>query len=87
MKKPYEAPCIAVERFALTQHLASCSAIKINLTDAMCVLMDEDSTQGMRDFAWMQGFLDAASCQNIVTDGQGGEGLCYHTSSAMAFTS
>lgn len=84
MKKPYNAPCIAVERFSLTQHIASCTAVKINSTDMWCVISDSDASPAMVDLAFQNGFL-SGSCDIPVNDGDAG--FCYHVSTAMAFTS
>ena len=90
MKKNYQSPKVIMELFDVTNQTGSCSAIQISSTDAMCVIRDPDSTPGMVDFAFYGGFLTEQSCQIPVPDldpENGGDGLCYHTSVAMAFTS
>lgn len=79
-----------MESIEPSEFSGSCTAIRINSTDTMCVLNDSDSTYGMLDFAVMGGFLKQPGCVIAVPeqdeDGNG-DGLCYHTSSALAFTS
>lgn len=86
MKKNYESPRVMMELFELTQQTGDCAGIQINSTDTICVLMDSDSTVTMRDFAFMGGFLTLDVCSISVPD-PSQDALCYHTSSAMAFTS
>ena len=85
MKKPYKKPLFLIERFGVTQMLSSCSLL-IGFQDSACVLEDTDSTIAMRNLA-QAGFFNAGSCdwypQNMDFD----EGVCYHTSVNLAFSS
>lgn len=85
MKKPYERPLVAVEQYSLTQTVSSCVNIKINSTNAQCVIMDPDSTNMMRNLAHRGGFL-GTSCV-IDMSGFKYDGVCYHTNINAAFTS
>ncbi len=89
MKKNYHSPKVIMESFSVTEQASSCAAVQISSTDAMCVIQDADSTPGMIDFAFFGGFLYAQNCKIPVPemDPEGGDGLCYHTSVAMVFTS
>ena len=89
MKKTYVTPMILTETYELTRNTSSCSVIKINFVSTGCVLADGDSTPGMIDLALMNGFLTQNDCILPVSDPdpETGEGICYHTSAAMAFTS
>ena len=85
MKKQYQSPQIAVERFVLNQQITSCSAVKINLMDSLCIIRDGDATPGMLDLALDGYFLAQGLCEKFVGDGD--DDLCYNTSSNLAFTS
>lgn len=87
MRKKYESPRVAVERFTLTQHLASCSGIRINSTGIECVLRDSDATPGMTDLAYRGYFMDTTGCEERPVGMDNYDGVCYNTSSNMAFTS
>ena len=91
MKKTYFPPRIVMEAFDVTEHTSSCSAVKINFASSGCVLADGDSTPGMMDLAIYGGFLNTDNCDFAVLDPNpetpGNDGICYHTSAAMAFTS
>lgn len=91
MKKSYLPPRVIMESFDVRSQTDSCSAIQIGSTDSMCVIQDKDSTPGMVDFAFYGGFLGAETngCTIPVPeiDPETGDGLCYHTSVALAFTS
>lgn len=84
MKKPYQKPLLAVERYCLTQSISSCVGLKINSVDAECVKNDPDSTNMMLNLAHRNGFL--AGCA-IDVSGHRYEGICYHTNVNAAFTS
>ena len=89
MKKPYSPPRIMAELYDITTSASSCSVIKINYVSTGCVLEDGDSTPGMLDLAVRNGFLAQPDCLLPVSDPDpnSGDGICYHTSAAMAFTS
>lgn len=84
MKKPYEKPVLLIEKYALTQQIASC-ATNIGFGDAQCVIDDEDSTGQMKDFASWGTFTSV--CDIPATVGQEFDGLCYHTNVKSAFNS
>lgn len=84
MKRNYVTPAIAVEYYDLTQSIAAC-VTKINFESESCVLMDSDSTQGMKDLVdYFSFFLD---CENIPIGMTEEDGACYHTNANAAFTS
>ena len=85
MKKPYGSPKIAIERFVLTQHLASCYGIKISLLDMGCVLNDPDAPPFMKDMAAFGVFMDGCAAPPTGMDQE--DGVCYNTSVLMAFSS
>lgn len=84
MKKTYRKPQLLVERFELTQHLASC-AISINATDIGCVLTSRDATPEMKDLA-IQGFF-AEGCPRQPIAGAPYITFCYLTADGLAFGS
>ena len=81
--KKYSKPCLVVERFELTQHLASCGSLKINQWDITCVLSAPDAPSEMRDLAMIGYFMAQGGCPKLATDGA----LCVNASTNMAFTS
>lgn len=85
MKKKYERPVIEMERFQLTQQIASCGAIKINLTDGPCVLEDPSATDEMQRLALVGFFMDG--CDMIATGMDVSDGVCVMTNVNVAFTS
>ncbi len=91
MKKPYLPPRVIMESFDVRSQTDGCTAVQIGLINSMCVIQDKDSTPGMVDFAFYGGFLGAETngCTIPVPeiDPETGDGLCYHTSVAMVFTS
>ena len=89
MKKNYQSPKVIMELFGVTEQTGSCAAVQISSTDTICVIQDPDSSSGMLDFAFYGGFLSTPGCVIPVPDldPEGGDGLCYHTSVAMVFTS
>lgn len=90
MKKNYQAPRVVMQIIDVGEYTSGCTAVKINFIDSICVINDYNATPGMLDFALYGGFLTSASCSIPVPaqdDTGTGDGLCYHTSSAMAFTS
>ena len=84
MKKAYRSPQILVERFELTQHLASC-AISINAQDIGCVLGSSDATAEMKDLA-IQGYF-AMDCIRQPIAGAPYITFCYLTADGLAFGS
>lgn len=84
MKKMYRKPQLLVERFELTQHLASC-AISINAVDIGCVLNSQQATFEMKDLA-IQGYF-AAGCPRQPVAGAPYITFCYLTADGLAFGS
>ena len=87
MKKKYERPIIEMECFQLTQQIASCGAIKINLTDAACVLASPSATEEMRRLALAGFFMDMEGCDMIATGMEDSDGVCVMTNVNVAFSS
>ena len=85
MKKAYERPVLLVERFELTQRLSNCSLL-IGLTNSACVLKDTDSTIPMRNMA-QAGYFTAGNCDWYPMHQDADDGVCYHTSVNLAFSS
>ena len=83
MKMPYEKPMMAIERYELTQSIATCS-LKIGFLNTECVINDPDAPLSMIDLAYSGYFIQ--DCENVAPD-TGNDGLCYHTSVTMAFNS
>lgn len=81
--KKYTKPMLMVERFQLSQALASCSALKINSMDINCVLTDSSVPDEMKNLALVGFFMQEGGCPRQATDGA----ICYLTSTNMAFTS
>lgn len=86
MKIPYEKPMLAIERYALTQSIASC-ATKIGFNDAACVLKDEDATSGMKRMAKNHYFATSNDCKKVPSGNDQWDGICYHTQNNAAFNS
>lgn len=85
MKIPYEKPMMAIERYELTQTIASC-ATKIGFLDSDCVKNDPDATNQMKDLAW-SGFFTDGNCDAFAQDMDGFDSICYHTNASAAFSS
>ncbi len=85
MKRTYVKPELLVERFALTQTLSNCSVL-IGFHDQKCVLGDVDSTAGMKMIA-VRGYFAPDACERMVTDADATDGMCYHISVNMVFSS
>lgn len=86
MKRQYHRPELLVERFALTQTLTNCS-VMIGLNNQQCVLGDVDSTDQMKNYAVM-GYFTADGCNGKhITFKDHDDGICYHTSVNLVFSS
>ena len=85
MKKKYVRPVIELENFELTQQIASCSAVKINLTDSACVLDSPYASEEMRRLALAGFFVD--KCDMLAIGMDDTDGICYMTSVNLAFSS
>lgn len=85
MKKPYTHPVIEMEDFQLIQQITSCGALKINLTNAACVLSDPNATEEMKRLAAAGCFLDG--CFLPATGMDMDDGYCVMTNVNVAFSS
>lgn len=84
MKKLYEKPAMMVENFALSENIASCDPSFSNNMNVNDLIAD---VQGFTGY-----FTSATSCTKLATEGvdymsPSGQKLCYHTSSAVVFSS
>lgn len=86
----YEKPAITVERYELTQAIASCG-VKICFTDSGCVAGDPHATLEMKYMAiqgWFTyGVNGSAPCAQLVPGGSNENGTCYHSNVGGAFNS
>lgn len=85
MKLVYEKPMMAVERYVLTQSIATC-VTKIGFLDTACVLKDDDSTNEMINLADQKSYF-ISGCQKTPSENEGSNGICYHTNANAAFNS
>ena len=74
-----------MESFGVSQMLAGCSML-IGFRDSMCVLMDDNSTEDMWELA-LNGFFSAGDCTEYPFNSDYEDGVCYHTSVNLAFSS
>lgn len=80
-------PLVAVERYELTQAIASCTT-KIGFLDSGCVKDDPDATSQMKNLAWSNWFVDAKNCPEGYPEGMDKyDSICYHTNANAAFNS
>lgn len=86
MKRTYQKPHLEIESFVLTQQITSCSYLKIGFNDGDCVDKDSDATEKMKRLAASGIFSDGCLTPPIFAP-EGDDGICYHTSINMAFTS
>lgn len=84
MKKQYEKPTLAVEYYQLTQAIAAC-VTKIGFLDSDCVKKDPDATHHMKDLAYAGYFV--SGCDQVPTDMDQNDSICYHTNASAAFNS
>lgn len=84
MKKQYEKPTLAVEYYQLTQAIAAC-VTKIGFLDSACVKHDTDATDQMKNLAWEGYFM--TGCDQVPTDMDQNDSICYHTNASAAFNS
>ena len=85
MKIKYEKPMVAVERYELSQAIASC-VIKIGPAGTQyCVQTDLLTPEKMRDMA-NNGYF-ASDCPTKASPGQTFDGVCYHTQASATFIS
>ena len=85
MKKAYKKPMMFMESFGVTQMLSNCS-LQIGFSDSACVLKDTDSTIAMRNMA-LAGFFTGGNCDWYPMNNDNDQGVCYHTSVNLAFSS
>lgn len=86
MKRVYQKPHLEIESFVLTQQITSCSFLKVGFSNEACVDKDSDSTEYMKRLALAGIFSDGCATPPIFAP-EGNDGICYHTSINMAFTS
>lgn len=84
MKRIYEKPVVLVENFALSENIASCNPIFSNGMDIDELISEVNGFTGY--------FTEAQDCNKIPEVGfeyttSSGQKLCYHTSSAVVFSS
>ena len=85
MRMPYEKPMMAIERYELTQTIASC-ATKIGFLNSQCVLKDPDASPEMKSLAGIDFFVDG-HCSIYPEGMEEEDGSCYHTNINTAFNS
>lgn len=85
MKKAYAKPMLLVERFELTQRLTNCS-VMIGFQNEGCVIDDDDASWHMKDLALM-GYFQAGACADYPKHSDADQGMCWHTSVNLAFSS
>lgn len=75
MKKIYKKPCVIIEDFTLSEHIAGCS---LEYANGMKVSVD--------DLRYAHYFTLKEKCQKPLSDGSNfvynGTQLCYHTSAS-----
>lgn len=84
MKKIYVKPAIEIEDFLLSEYIASCDPSFSNNMDVDDIM---GAVQGFTGY-----FTQAMGCRNIAQSGvdyisPNGTKLCYHTNSAVVFSS
>ena len=84
MKKSYIKPELAVEDFLVSEYIASCHPSFANNMDVDKIIAD---VQGFTGY-----FTSKYNCANLAQEGfdymtQNGAKLCYHTYSAVIFSS
>lgn len=81
--KTYTKPIVLVERFSLSETLASCNTYRVNFKDAQCIL-DSDCPDKWKEFA-IGGYFMNGYCGEGQQPDEGA--VCYLTMANMAFTS
>lgn len=94
MKKAYIKPQFVVERFALTQQIASCAYLKIGFGDSACVINNTDASDtlvpGYYESVYslaISNYFSNGYCSKVPETTRDSDLLCYHTMTNMAFTS
>lgn len=86
MKLKYEKPLIAVERYALSQAIASCPT-KVGFGDNVCMAKDDDVPTLMQEMA-SYGYFGEGRCVMEATGYEDNyDGVCYHTNVGLLFCS
>lgn len=88
MKMKYEKPLVAVERYELSQSIASC-AIKVGPNGSNgCIKDNGQGLGGMWSMAYAGYFASVTGgCDWVASIGQDFSGVCYHTQANAAFVS
>ena len=88
MKMKYEKPMVAVERYELSQSIASC-AIKMGPSGTnYCILNNTVGLEEMRDWAYHGYFTGSAGGCDFTPDiDQEFDGICFHTQATATFIS
>lgn len=75
MKKIYKKPCVIIEDFTLSEHIAGCSLESANGMEV-----------SVEDLKYANYFTPEERCQKPLSDGSNfiynGTQLCYHTSAS-----
>ena len=94
MKKAYEKPAVAVEKFALSQQISACAYLKVGLNSSSCVINNKDQGDKLipgygqlLGLAKVGYFWDPSGCQIMGSFAQDSDQICYHTLANLAFTS
>lgn len=86
MKLKYEKPLIAVERYALSQAIASCPT-QVGFGDNVCIAKDDDVPPLMQEMASV-GLFGQGRCEVEATGIEDDyDGVCYHTNVGLLFCS
>lgn len=88
MKMKYEKPLVAVERYELSQSIASC-AIKVGPNGSNgCIINNSENLGAMGSLAYVGYFTSVTGgCTMVPSIGQDFSGVCYHTQANAAFVS
>lgn len=75
MKKTYKKPCVIIEDFTLSEHIAGCSLVSAN-----------GMTLSVDDLKFAHYLTEDENCERPLADGSefiyNGTRLCYHTSAS-----
>ncbi len=88
--KKYVKPIVEIEEFALTQSVAACAGLQINLMNRGCVLNDNDAPSELKGMANAGLFMDMSGsnpCWFTPQDMDQGDKYCFHTAINIVFTS
>ncbi len=87
MKLKYEKPIVVLERYALSQGIASCDMVAGPSGNYYCFPNGNVSDKAV-DW-WLQGTFVSKElgCNNVINQGQDYDGICYHTSINTVFIS